>query len=240
MCDCTETRDRSECWVTARRRVSGGAAVLCDCACHRRASGRAEPPAEPDPVAFRNREAMKWPEPPAPPRLSGQTEDHAFVGWAEKPDYKWCMAMVPDGPGFQRICRKTREEHGPSLSGRKMLGVRNLAGEIMQRCGVRGMSKEHGELQGWVEARIIEAQGWPPTQERERAERPEPSERERQAREDRDTAIDALGALTQRAKALEAALRGVLPIAERVPEHNLTEREEAAVKAARRVLEPEA
>lgn len=37
---------------------------------------------------------------------------HAFLQWSEKPDYKWCMAMVPDGLGFQRICRRTREEHG--------------------------------------------------------------------------------------------------------------------------------
>lgn len=34
--------------------------------------------------------------------------------------------------------------------------IRNLAGKIMLKCGVRGMSTEHGQLQDWVEAQIRE------------------------------------------------------------------------------------
>jgi hypothetical protein len=36
--------------------------------------------------------------------------------------------------------------------------IRNLAGEIMMRCGVRGMSKEHGQLQDWIAAAIEQAE----------------------------------------------------------------------------------
>ena len=36
---------------------------------------------------------------------------HEFKQWAEKPDYIWCMAQVPDGPGYLRICRQIKEAH---------------------------------------------------------------------------------------------------------------------------------
>lgn len=38
---------------------------------------------------------------------------HKFVQWKEQPGYLWCMAYVPDGPGWLRLCRgvKTAPQH---------------------------------------------------------------------------------------------------------------------------------
>lgn len=43
----------------------------------------------------------------AEPHVAG----HSFVQWTEKPDYPYCMALVPDGPGWLRICRQLRSAH---------------------------------------------------------------------------------------------------------------------------------
>ena len=39
---------------------------------------------------------------------------HEFTQWVEKPNYVWCMAQIPDGPGYLRICRQTKEAHEPA------------------------------------------------------------------------------------------------------------------------------
>jgi hypothetical protein len=57
---------------------------------------------------------MQVAAPPQPQPGEARPTAHDFVQWAEKPDYKWCMAQVPDGPGWRRICRLTREEHAAS------------------------------------------------------------------------------------------------------------------------------
>lgn len=56
-----------------------------------------------------NNSGDPWGVLPRPPAQT-EAETHVFVQWAGKPDYQWCMALVPDGPGWQRVCRKLKSD----------------------------------------------------------------------------------------------------------------------------------